>query len=66
MGDWSDLMLDGVVCQGCGVYLGDPVGHPQFCAGCEGATDVASDDWRSEVPGSVQYDDLEDEDDLPF
>ena len=34
MGDIADMMLEGVLCQGCGVYLGDGDGFPIFCSGC--------------------------------
>ena len=35
MGDIADAMLDGTLCQGCGVYLEiDPPGHPVWCPDC--------------------------------
>lgn len=35
MGEIADMMLDGTLCQGCGVYLGDDgLGFPTFCASC--------------------------------
>ena len=35
MGDMSDMMLEGVLCEICGVYLEDEApGYPRKCAGC--------------------------------
>ncbi len=35
MGDVADMMLDGTLCEGCGVYLeGESFGVPRYCAGC--------------------------------
>ena len=39
MGEISDMMLDGTLCQYCGVLLieegGEEAGYPQSCEGCE-------------------------------
>lgn len=29
MGDISDMIIDGILCEGCGSYLGDAVGYPR-------------------------------------
>lgn len=35
MGDIADMMLDGTLCEGCGVVLHDSIpGFPQRCADC--------------------------------
>jgi hypothetical protein len=35
MGDIAEMMLDGTLCEGCGVYLaGDAPGHPRRCRDC--------------------------------
>ena len=34
MGDIADMMLDGVLCEGCGEYMGEGFGVPQRCDGC--------------------------------
>jgi len=36
MGDVADMMLDGTLCEGCGVFLDDlgGVGFPRLCGGC--------------------------------
>ena len=34
MGDIADMMLDGTLCEGCGVFLGDGFGFPGLCADC--------------------------------
>jgi len=36
-GDAAEMVLDGLVCEGCGEYLDeDAPGHPRRCAGCGG------------------------------
>lgn len=32
MGDIADMMLDGTLCECCGVYVGEAVGHPRYCS----------------------------------
>ena len=35
MGDIADMMLDGTLCEGCGVYVDDETtGYPRRCAAC--------------------------------
>lgn len=34
MGEIADMMLDGTLCSGCGVYMGDDLGYPGYCSGC--------------------------------
>lgn len=34
MGDIADMMLEGVLCEGCGVYLGSGNGFPGRCNSC--------------------------------
>jgi len=34
MGEVAEMMLDGTLCEGCGEYLGYPVGYPRYCSGC--------------------------------
>lgn len=43
MGEIADMMLDGTLCEGCGVYLEDEDsdGVPRRCAGCGGEADEA-------------------------
>jgi len=35
MSEFTDLMLDGVICQCCGQFLGDASGYPRSCEWCE-------------------------------
>lgn len=35
MGEIADMMLEGVLCERCGEYIGDGVGHPRLCNACE-------------------------------
>lgn len=32
MGDVADMMLDGTLCEGCGDFIGDGDGYPQYCS----------------------------------
>ncbi len=34
MGDVSEMMLDGILCEGCGVFMGEEVGFPRVCHDC--------------------------------
>lgn len=34
MGDISEMMLDGTLCETCGEFIGEPVGYPRYCGGC--------------------------------
>lgn len=34
MGEIREMMLDGTLCELCGVYLGDAVEFPRFCHHC--------------------------------
>ncbi|MDR3100789.1 MAG: hypothetical protein LBV73_27465 [Paraburkholderia sp.] len=39
MGEYAELMLEGVLCEGCGMFIDDDApGHPRHCDDC--ATDV--------------------------
>jgi len=40
MGEVADDILDGTLCQECGVYLGEGDGYPRSCAGCVGESSV--------------------------
>ncbi|QWP79187.1 hypothetical protein J5226_12715 [Lysobacter sp. K5869] len=46
MGDIADMMLDGTLCEGCGVYMGDggARGFPRRCRDCR------RDDYRPAPP----------------
>lgn len=39
MGEISEMMLDGTLCEGCGDFLGDGDGIPQYCASCAPSQD---------------------------
>jgi hypothetical protein len=36
MGEVAEMMLDGTLCQMCGVFMGDAVGYPVTCTSCGG------------------------------
>lgn len=52
MGDISEMMLDGILCEGCGEYLGEGGGFPTRCAGCAPEVSEADPvwDWWNTVP----------------
>ena len=35
MGDIADMILEGILCEICGTFLGDPIGHPETCDDCD-------------------------------
>lgn len=39
MGDVTDAILDGDVCEICGEWLGDGEGFPQMCSACINETE---------------------------
>jgi len=39
MGDIADAMLNGDLCELCGVYLGVGDGYPRCCDACEAKSD---------------------------
>ncbi len=36
MGEIAEMMLDGTLCQVCGVFLGEDCGFPVTCRDCQG------------------------------
>jgi hypothetical protein len=38
MGEYAEMMLDGTCCEGCGEFMGNPIGYPRYCSkACEPA-----------------------------
>ena len=35
MGELADMIMQGVICERCGEMVGEAVGHPRSCLGCE-------------------------------
>lgn len=35
MGEIAEMMLEGMLCQYCGEYIGDGDGYPTACSGCQ-------------------------------
>jgi hypothetical protein len=35
MGEIAEMMLDGTLCEGCGVYMGDSMAFSRRCASCD-------------------------------
>lgn len=46
MGDIADMIIEGVLCQGCGEYMGDGNGYPQWCRAC-----MKTEDRKETLPG---------------
>jgi hypothetical protein len=42
MGEVAEMMLDGTLCEGCGEFLGAPVGYPRKCRDCGRADGAGS------------------------
>lgn len=55
MGDIADMMLDGTLCEGCGVFMdGEAVDYPRLCADC--AKDRRADGRIIEANGKFWID----------
>lgn len=54
MGEIADMMLEGLLCEGCGELIGDgsgtPPGYPVRCAGCQ----LTRPDPRERPPQPLQ------------
>jgi len=50
MGDVAEMILDGVLCECCGMFIGEGVGHPRDCKDCRRAQGeiVPDDDFEIE------------------
>ena len=47
MGEVADMLIDGILCEGCGEYIGSAVGYPRRCSGCGGGGyDTTPADWK--------------------
>lgn len=49
MGEYADMILDGEMCEGCGIFLDGASGFPQRCRGCGGDADELDLDEFDEV-----------------
>lgn len=47
MGEIAEMMLDGTLCECCGVYLGDADGLPCRCASCGDLTEQPEQSKRN-------------------
>lgn len=51
MGEIADMMLEGDLCAGCGVYMhGDALGAPRYCSDCKRAAARPHPSARIECP----------------
>ena len=41
MGEISEMILEGILCELCGVFIGDAVEHPRKCTTCRRQTQGA-------------------------
>lgn len=35
MGEIAEMIIDDILCEICGVYIGDACGYPRFCVDCD-------------------------------
>ncbi len=57
MGDIADMMLEGILCEGCGDFLTDkPRGYPDYCYDCK--TKLYGDNYDDD-----DYEEEEEDDD---
>ncbi len=56
MSERVDLLLDGLVCEQCGVYLEEAVGYPRKCRACERLKDGESGTREEEAEGGFPID----------
>lgn len=49
MSDFVELVLDGILCEGCGVYMGDAQGYPSRCNACCEETEEESNICEDEI-----------------
>lgn len=47
MGEIADAMIEGVLCQVCGEYLGEGDGFPVTCPGCEDAAGGSGGEYHA-------------------
>lgn len=50
MGEIADMMLDGTLCEGCGVYLSEGFGCVTRCQSCKRADSQPAPDERVPCP----------------
>lgn len=50
MGEIAEMMLDGTLCEGCGVYMGADTGFPVRCAQCQNDGQVPRKGMKAECP----------------
>lgn len=55
MGEIADMMLDGTLCQGCGVYIGECGGYPVSCDGCADENDSEQQQRKRGVRDKCQH-----------
>lgn len=55
MGEIADMMLEGELCEQCGVYIGADTGYPTLCEACaeENGTPERKDPRKQKVKCSV-------------
>ena len=61
MADTVEAIEQGIVCEGCGEYIGEPVGHPRECRDCRMAGGEVVQDEDDDL--LVEEEDESDEED---
>ena len=54
MGALTDMILEGVLCEFCGVYIGDEVSYPRKCKECQRAEKEAFSAELGEIAKDVE------------
>lgn len=51
MGEIADMMIEGILCEQCGVFLeGEPPGYPRLCGDCEKDVPVDRVEIHKKIP----------------
>jgi len=50
MGDVAEMMLEGTLCETCGVFIGDGDGYPRRCRSCKGEDHADAGRYVLELP----------------
>jgi len=57
-GEIADAMVNGDLCEWCGIYLGEGAGYPRLCRGCKDTVEGRKREADAIVPfgGDRRYD----------
>jgi hypothetical protein len=55
MGGVAEMILDGILCQTCGVFIGGETGYARSCSSCDPSEQEDSDDEDLEIDHEVEF-----------